>query len=93
MEPFTAEGMARRDKEQMNGTLDSDSDPENRDETPPREMAVSLQPCPKQINYELVGVVVHSGQANAGHYYSFIKERRSVQIEMKFSESFLNSGF
>jgi ubiquitin carboxyl-terminal hydrolase 9/24 len=30
------------------------------------------------INYELVGVVVHSGQANAGHYYSFIKERRCV---------------
>ena len=26
-----------------------------------------------EINYELVGVVVHSGQANAGHYYSFIK--------------------
>ncbi len=25
--------------------------------------------------YDLVGVVVHSGQANAGHYYSFIKER------------------
>ena len=85
--------MARRDKEQMNGTLDSDSDPENRDETPPREMAVSLQACPKQINYELVGVVVHSGQANAGHYYSFIKERRSVQIEMKFTGSFFNSEF
>jgi Ubiquitin carboxyl-terminal hydrolase len=28
------------------------------------------------INYELIGVVVHSGQANAGHYYSFIKDRR-----------------
>uniref|UniRef100_A0A8D0AJU7 Ubiquitin carboxyl-terminal hydrolase 24 n=1 Tax=Sander lucioperca TaxID=283035 RepID=A0A8D0AJU7_SANLU len=27
-------------------------------------------------NYELVGVVVHSGQAHAGHYYSFIKDRR-----------------
>jgi ubiquitin carboxyl-terminal hydrolase 9/24 len=25
------------------------------------------------ILYELVGIVVHSGQANAGHYYSFIK--------------------
>ncbi len=25
--------------------------------------------------YELVGVVVHSGQASAGHYYSYIKER------------------
>ena len=26
--------------------------------------------------YELVGIVVHSGQASAGHYYSFIKEKR-----------------
>ena len=24
-------------------------------------------------NYELIGIVIHSGQANAGHYYSFIK--------------------
>ena len=76
MEPYTAEGMARRDKELVNGTLDSDSDQENREETPPRAIAVSIEPCAKQINYELVGVVVHSGQANAGHYYSFIKERR-----------------
>ena len=26
------------------------------------------------INYELVGIVIHSGQANAGHYYSLIKD-------------------
>lgn len=25
--------------------------------------------------FELVGVLVHSGSADAGHYYSFIKER------------------
>ena len=31
---------------------------------------------PSKLNYELVGVVVHSGQANAGHYYSLIKDRR-----------------
>ena len=30
-----------------------------------------------EINYELVGVIVHSGQANAGHYYSFIKGAKS----------------
>ncbi|GLD65557.1 ubiquitin carboxyl-terminal hydrolase 24 [Lates japonicus] len=30
-------------------------------------------------NYELVGVVVHSGQAHAGHYYSFIKDRRPLR--------------
>lgn len=28
-------------------------------------------------NYVLVGVVVHTGQANGGHYYSFIRERSS----------------
>lgn len=27
--------------------------------------------------YELVGVLVHSGSADAGHYYSFIKERQN----------------
>ena len=25
--------------------------------------------------YELVGILVHSGSANGGHYYSYIKER------------------
>jgi len=29
------------------------------------------------INYELIGIVIHSGQANAGHYYSFIKDTRN----------------
>jgi hypothetical protein len=39
------------------------------------------------INYELVGIVVHSGQANAGHYYSFIKDRRycTCKYLLKFS--------
>lgn len=36
-----------------------------------------------EITYELVGVVVHSGQANAGHYYSFIKDRRWVKRYLK----------
>ena len=31
------------------------------------------------ILYELVGIVVHSGQANAGHYYSFIKGFKNNQ--------------
>ena len=30
----------------------------------------------KSVRYELVGMVVHTGQASAGHYYSFIKDRR-----------------
>ena len=30
--------------------------------------------------YELVGVVVHSGSASAGHYYSFIRERNEAHL-------------
>ena len=30
----------------------------------------------KQQLFELMGIVVHSGQASAGHYYSFIKEKQ-----------------
>lgn len=30
---------------------------------------------PSYYQYELVGVLVHSGHADSGHYYSFIKER------------------
>lgn len=42
--------------------------------------SVVLEQQPKSINYELVGIVVHSGQANAGHYYSFIKDRRGTVL-------------
>lgn len=30
----------------------------------------------RSVVYELVGMVVHTGQASAGHYYSFIRDRR-----------------
>lgn len=30
---------------------------------------------PSQCEYQLMGVVVHKGEIDGGHYYSFIKER------------------
>ncbi|KAG2508687.1 hypothetical protein JM18_008733 [Phytophthora kernoviae] len=33
----------------------------------------------KSIMYDLVGVVVHSGTSDTGHYYSFIKDRRETK--------------
>ena len=80
MEPYTAEGMARRDAEGVNGTVEAEiPEPRPPGEAPPMEITIGVSlPEAKQINYELVGVVVHSGQANAGHYYSFIKDRRQV---------------
>jgi len=31
----------------------------------------------EEYSYHLVGVLVHSGTVDAGHYYSFIKERNT----------------
>ncbi len=35
-------------------------------------------------NYELVGIVVHSGTADSGHYYSYIKEQERTTEEKWF---------
>ncbi|XP_061594074.1 ubiquitin carboxyl-terminal hydrolase 24 isoform X3 [Cololabis saira] len=66
MEPYTVSGMARQDcsGDGVEGRGDGTSGG-----SPRKKVTISE-------NYELVGVVVHSGQAHAGHYYSFIKDRR-----------------
>ena len=88
MEPYTAEGMARQEANlQSQQEAQASQSSQSSSQTPPVIEESSLEeeestamtitvPNLNQINYELVGVVVHSGQANAGHYYSFIKDRR-----------------
>uniref|UniRef100_A0A3Q4AJ23 Ubiquitin carboxyl-terminal hydrolase 24 n=1 Tax=Mola mola TaxID=94237 RepID=A0A3Q4AJ23_MOLML len=66
MEPYTVAGMARQDCSGEGGEGRGDSTSGG---SPRKKVTISE-------NYELVGVVVHSGQAHAGHYYSFIKDRR-----------------
>ncbi|KAI9556016.1 hypothetical protein GHT06_018579 [Daphnia sinensis] len=71
MAPYTAEGIQERertDSPSVDVTLTSSS--KNRNSLTLKSTRMSSS------NYELVGVVVHSGQASAGHYYSFIKERK-----------------
>lgn len=36
--------------------------------------------------YMLVGVLVHSGSANSGHYYSYIKERKYFVAQERWLE-------
>ncbi|KAM3914119.1 ubiquitin carboxyl-terminal hydrolase 24 isoform 1-T1 [Leptodactylus fuscus] len=68
MEPYTVSGMARQDSSSEVGDNGRHTDPSGGS---PRKKVAPTE------NYELVGVIVHSGQAHAGHYYSFIKDRRS----------------
>ncbi|BFY99847.1 hypothetical protein BsWGS_02887 [Bradybaena similaris] len=95
MEPYTVEGMARRESEQMDrrslcSDVDSQStnstegegagsDNQNGDVDSSTE-AACINPESSPIHYDLVGIVVHSGQANAGHYYSFIRDRRGTVL-------------
>ncbi|XP_046339329.2 ubiquitin carboxyl-terminal hydrolase 24-like isoform X2 [Haliotis rufescens] len=86
MEPYTADGMARREAEKVNNNSDTETTEKlNGDiSSSSGSMSEVTTDCTpyqqKQINYELVGVVVHSGQANAGHYYSYIRDRRGTVL-------------
>ena len=82
MEPYTTDGVSRR--ESITNLQSTDTDSES-GSTPDLHMSASCTSLQSnvsitapEIQYELVGVIVHSGQANAGHYYSFIKDRRFV---------------
>ncbi|XP_051510524.1 ubiquitin carboxyl-terminal hydrolase 24 isoform X1 [Myxocyprinus asiaticus] len=68
MEPYTVSGMARQDSSADHGENGRGGEVGSGG-SPRKKVTISE-------NYELVGVVVHSGQAHAGHYYSFIKDRR-----------------
>ena len=68
MGPYTAEGIsAQEDRDNFQSKL-----------SPGLSLNTSLKDV--TYNYDLVGVTVHSGQANAGHYYSFIKDRRGNSV-------------
>jgi len=65
MDPYTLDGIERREKaaaEAASKGLDGAKAMEDVESAPDSE-------------YELVGVLVHTGTADSGHYYSYIKER------------------
>ena len=68
MGPYTAEGIsAKEDREKFQSKL-----------SPGLRLNASF----KEVSYiyDLVGIVVHTGTATAGHYYSYIKERRGNSV-------------
>ena len=69
MEPFTREGISRKEKRDGGGNSSSEA---------PETKSVKINTTIDNYEncYELVGIVVHSGQASAGHYYSYIKNRQ-----------------
>ncbi|XP_056321504.1 probable ubiquitin carboxyl-terminal hydrolase FAF-X [Danio aesculapii] len=66
MEPYTVAGVAK-----LEG---SDVHPENQQQVIQQNEPSEPEP-PCSSRYRLVGVLVHSGQASGGHYYSYIIQR------------------
>ena len=87
MGPYTTEGIQRAESDPISAAAiaaaisekESTSSSPGGGDTPLAYRKVSFSSSFSRNNpdlhypYELVGIVVHSGQANAGHYYSYIK--------------------
>ena len=73
LEPYTAEGVARADagEQKAGGGQGADVDVDTSDRGKGEDGS--------EYKYALAGVVIHSGTAFAGHYYSIAKDRESGQ--------------
>lgn len=70
LEPYTAAGLARRERDDDDAAgSDEAGDSAGVADVAPAELAAENQ---QETRYRLTGVVVHSGIANAGHYYSSV---------------------
>lgn len=69
MEPYTQEGLARREKA---AKKEENKDKDDEEEANEPKYNIDL------YDYRLSGVLVHSGYAEGGHYYSFIKDREDT---------------
>ena len=70
MEPYTVQGLAKIDGELIH------------DENEEGEKMEAIT----NTKYRLVGIVVHSGQASGGHYYSYILHRSAQLINSPSTE-------
>lgn len=76
LEPYTTAGLARREKKDEPADQDAEPADQKPPLTAPQKQDSDLQPR-EYYEYKLVGVVVHVGTAEFGHYYSFINTNRS----------------
>jgi ubiquitin C-terminal hydrolase len=86
LHPYSKEGMAERDRVSKSESIDA-CDVDGKMEA--QEVSVdidsvliekielpSLKP-PEYFKYSLCGIVIHMGTAQAGHYFSYIKDKKS----------------
>ena len=95
MEPYTREGLARRDIAVTDENADDEAScfpfidlysvthfrlQEEQDSKKMLQEAAAETHDPSYYNYNLAGILVHRGVADHGHYYSFIKQRDGADV-------------
>jgi ubiquitin carboxyl-terminal hydrolase 9/24 len=77
MEPFTVEGLAKKDQEKLR----DEASKEGKDIDELTSQSNELPKYPSEYyEYKLSGIIIHMGTADAGHYYSFIKDREKTHL-------------
>ena len=66
MQPYMEHNLIPKDKEEMS------NDEKKDDAKKKEEVETNINPS---YDYELIGVTVHTGTADGGHYYAFIRDR------------------
>ncbi|PIK56077.1 hypothetical protein BSL78_06973 [Apostichopus japonicus] len=83
LEPYTVEGLAKLEAD--HNTIPFPGEEIQADERETSDLEEDLEDPNRCTKYRLIGVVVHSGQASGGHYYSYILQRQSVNdVEAKW---------
>ena len=75
----------------MNAIIRLNTKPKREAQTQDEKDAFELHP-PSYYNYRLAGILVHTGTANGGHYYSYIQdssEQRDTWLE--FNDNSISS--
>jgi ubiquitin carboxyl-terminal hydrolase 9/24 len=80
MHPYTAEGLAEAENDQSDSIELSASAEQNNEEKQVRN-----------TQFELSGIVVHSGQASGGHYYSYISVPNTGELTEEAIEEQLDN--
>ena len=76
LQPYMEHNLIPKDKEEMSNS--SEEKKEKPEEKPsPAEENPSYE-------YELIGVTVHTGTADGGHYYAFIRDRFVISFSLPF---------
>lgn len=88
MKPFTKDGLPKDDRSrkavsQEEGKGGEDESPESKDAAQADEGKSTSASASEDDGYwyELRGVVIHMGDAERGHYYSYIRERPTSEME------------